>query len=358
MSSEAATNRTEATAETRVAETRPLGYSRRSRLSSLTGVKVTSTGSFVPPQTVTNEDLADLGYDSDWIVQRTGILSRRKLPSGMATSDMAFTAAQRCLDACAAELCEIDLVVVATMTPDSPVPSTACLIQERLGLRAAAMDLNAACAGFMYGLATGAQFIKAGTCRSVLVVGADTNTRIINPSDQKTFPLFGDGAGAVLLARGGEHQGLVSYTLGAEGEGAELLGIPAGGSRQPLTPELLAQGEQFIKMDGRSVFKWAVRLLTDSLNDVLLHAGATIDDVDLVILHQANIRIIEAAADDLGIDRDRLWVNLDQYGNTSAGSIPLGLDEAVRAGRVQRGDKILLCGFGAGLAWGAALVQW
>jgi 3-oxoacyl-[acyl-carrier-protein] synthase-3 len=333
-------------------------FSQRSGLSSLTGVAWLGTGCHVPQEVVTNADLARLGYDSDWIVQRTGIQSRRRAPATVATGDMAFHAARHCLHAAETDGSEIDLVLVATMTPDQPVPSTACLLQQRLGLRAGAMDINAACAGFMYALITGAQFIKTGTCRQVLVVGADTNTRIVNPDDPKTYPLFGDGAGAVLLGSGQEDQGLLAYTLGSEGEGADLLSIPAGGSRTPLTPQRMAAGQQYIHMDGRPVFKWAVRLLADTIADVLGFAQVTMDEIRLVILHQANLRIMEAAAEAAGIPRDRLLVNLDRYGNTSAASIPLGLDEARRLGQIERGDKLLLCGFGAGLAWGTAIIQW
>lgn len=336
----------------------PEGASKRSHLRSLTGVQVLSTGSYVPEQVVTNDDLAKLGYDSDWIVQRTGITSRRKLPDGMATSDMAVAAAERCLENAPIEPSEIDLVLVGTMTPDRTVPAAACLVQQRLGLTAGAMDVNAACAGFMYAFSTAAQFVRSGGSQNALVIGADTNTRIVNPDDPKTYPLFGDGAGAVLLSSGGNDQGLTAYTLGAEGTGPEVLGIPGGGSLEPLTPESLADGQQYISMDGRSVFKWAVRLVADAIRDVVLHADLTLDAIDLVILHQANIRIIEAAVDDLGIDRERLVINLDRFGNTSAGSIPLGLDEAHRAGRIERGDRILLCGFGAGLAWGACVLTW
>ncbi len=353
MSSQSVTN--EAERPTAVPDD---SVSRRSRLRSLTGVTWLGTGSHVPQQTVTNADLAELGCDSDWIVQRTGIQTRRRAPAGVATSDLAYHAAVHCLHSAKTDGSAVDLVLVATMTPDQPVPSTACLLQQRLGLRAAAMDLNAACAGFMYALITGAQFIKTGACRQVLVIGADTNTRIVNPADPKTYPLFGDGAGAVLLGGGKEDQGLLAYTLGSEGEGADLLAIPAGGSRAPLTPQRMAAGQQYIHMDGRPVFKWAVRLLADTISDVLEYAQVPMGDIRLVILHQANLRIIEAAADAAGIPRSRLLVNLDRYGNTSAGSIPLGLDEARRLGQIQRGDKLLLCGFGAGLAWGTAVFQW
>jgi 3-oxoacyl-[acyl-carrier-protein] synthase-3 len=299
-----------------------------------------------------------MGFDAEWILQRTGIKSRRRLPADMATSDMVVAAAEHCLNGVGIARAQIDLLIVATMTPDSPAPSTACLVQERLGLRAAAMDVNAACAGFMYALITGAQFVRTGTCRNVLVVGADTNTRIVNPADRKTFPLFGDAAGAVLLGPGAKEQGLLAFTLGAEGDGADLLRIPAGGSRRPLTAQLLEQGQHFIQMDGRSVFKWAVRVLVDTIHDVLLRARLSVSDLRLVILHQANLRIMAAAAADLGIKDEQMWVSVDRYGNTSAASIPLGLDEARRSRRVQPGDKVLLCGFGAGLAWGACILQW
>jgi 3-oxoacyl-[acyl-carrier-protein] synthase III len=220
------------------------------------------------------------------------------------------------------------------------------------------MDVGAACAGFMYALVTGMQFVKTGCARRVLVVGTDVMTRTINPADKKTFPLFGDGAGAVLLGAGSDDQGLLAYSLGADGSGADLLSIPAGGSRQPLTHDLLAAGRQFIQMDGRAVFKWAVKLLADSIRSVVAAAGLTMDDLSLVILHQANRRILDAAAQSLGIAPEKLVINLDRYGNTSAGSIPLALDEVLAANRLHRGDHVLLSGFGAGLAWGTGVLRW
>jgi 3-oxoacyl-[acyl-carrier-protein] synthase-3 len=238
------------------------------------------------------------------------------------------------------------------------LPATATAVQDRLGLNCAAMDLSAACAGFMYALVTGAQFVAAGTSRYVLVVGADTNSRVMNPDDKKTFPLFGDGAGAVLLAKGKDTQGLVSYTLGADGSGTELLIRPGGGSRTPLIASCAPGPEWFVKMEGRPVFKWAVRLLEDSSRQVLAAAGFDTPDVDLWILHQANIRILDAAVDALAIDRRKVVTHLERYGNTSAGSVPIALDESLRAGRFKRGDLLLLSGFGGGLSWGTALVRW
>jgi 3-oxoacyl-[acyl-carrier-protein] synthase-3 len=244
------------------------------------------------------------------------------------------------------------------MTPDSPMPTTACLIQQRLGCIAPALEINAACSGFMYALVTGMQFVKTGCSRRVLVIGVDLMSRTVNPADKRTYPLFGDGGGAVLLGPGQPEQGFVSYTLGAEGDAEGWLCQPAGGTREPITPEVLAAGRQYIHMEGRSVFKWAVRVLVDSSSDVLRHARLSPHDMDLVIFHQANARIIDAAVDGLQFDRQRVIMNLDRYGNTSAGSMPLALDEACRLNRVHRGDRLLLSGFGGGLSWGTAIMHW
>jgi 3-oxoacyl-[acyl-carrier-protein] synthase-3 len=321
-------------------------------------VQILGVGSYAPPEVVTNNDLVAQGYDPEWIVQRTGILERRRAAPDMATSDLAHEAALQCIANAGVEASEIDLIVVATMTPDTLAPSAACHLQRRLGSKAPAMDVNAACAGFMYALATAMQFVAGGGAKLALVVGADVMSRTVHADQKKTFPLFGDGAGAVLIGRGTPQQGLLSYTLGAEGEGADLLYIPGGGSREPLTEESLAAGKQFLLMDGRSVFKWAVRLLGDTIADVLAHAELMPREIDHYVLHQANSRIIDAAVESLGIEREKVIVNLDRYGNTSAGSIPLALDEAYAAGRIQAGDRLLLCGFGAGLAWGTAIMQW
>jgi 3-oxoacyl-[acyl-carrier-protein] synthase III len=331
----------------------------RSRLTKLTGIKIAATGSFVPERIVPNEELADLGCDSDWIVQRTGIKERRYAAADVATSDLAIAAAKDCLARAGVSTSDVDLIVVATITPDQLTPSTACLVQNSLGCVCPAMDVNAACAGFMYALVTAAQFVKCGTARNALVIGAEVMSRTVNPADIKTFPLFGDGAGAVLL-QPGDHaeQGFAAYTLGAEGVGASALCIPGGGSREPLSAESLNTGRQYLTMDGRTVFKWAVRVIEDSTIDVLGFAGWKPSDLQCVILHQANLRIIDSAVEDFEFERDRLLINVDRYGNTSAASIPLALDEAVKEGRIQRGDKLLLSGFGSGLAWGTAAVCW
>jgi 3-oxoacyl-[acyl-carrier-protein] synthase-3 len=330
----------------------------RSPLRRLTGVQIVGTGSYVPAQVVTNEALASLGCDADWIIQRTGIRERRHAPPEMSTSDMAVAAAERCIQAAGVDRREIDLLVLATLSPDYLLPATAAAVQNRLGLNCAAMDVSAACAGFMYAIVTGMQFVATGSSKYALVVGADTNSRVMNPDDKKTFPLFGDGAGAVLLTKGSGEQGLISYTLGADGSGEQLLIRPAGGSRVPLDAEHRNGSSWFVKMDGRPVFKWAVRLLDDSARQVLEAAGLRTPDVKLWVFHQANIRILDAAADALAIDRRKIETHIDRYGNTSAGSVPIALDEAFRAGRFARGDLLLLCGFGGGLSWGTALMRW
>ncbi|MCP4813246.1 MAG: ketoacyl-ACP synthase III [Planctomycetaceae bacterium] len=327
-------------------------------IQSLTGVEVIATGACAPSEIVRNEDLAQLGYDADWIVQRTGIRERRRAPADQATSDVALAAARHCLQQAQLEAEDLDFILVATMTPDHMTPSTACVVQQGLGAHCPALDLNAACAGFMYGLITGMHFIHSGTYQRVMVIGADLLSRIVDPKDKKTYPLFGDGAGAVLLGGNDNNPGLLAFTLGADGSGGESLWVPGGGSREPLTESTMTAGRQYLQMDGRAVFKWAVRTITESVTAVMQHAGIEKKDLSLVVFHQANMRIIDAATDHLGLDPDQVFVNLDRYGNTSAASIPLALEEACQQGRVQRGDKVLLSGFGAGLAWGSAILQW
>jgi 3-oxoacyl-[acyl-carrier-protein] synthase-3 len=282
---------------------------------------------------------------------------------------------------------EIDLLLVTTITPDYPTPSTACVLQQKLGCCAPSMDINAACSGFVYGLITAAQFVHSGAARNALVVGAEVMSRTISPEDVKTYPLFGDGAGALLLQpadvtddlplrdihlRGipmrydephaqstmhGSMPGILAYTLGSEGN-IQALCTPGGGSREPLTVDGIAAGRQYMRMEGRSVFKWAVRCIVDSCNDIVSAAGYSMEDVDLLVLHQANVRIMDAAVESFSIPRDRVIVNLDRYGNTSAASVPLALDEAHRQGKIPRGSLVLLCGFGSGLTWGTALLRW
>jgi 3-oxoacyl-[acyl-carrier-protein] synthase-3 len=253
---------------------------------------------------------------------------------------------------------EVDLLVVGTFTPDMAFPSTANLVQDLLDLACPAFDVQAACAGFVFALVTAAQFVGTGNSRCALAIGGDCNSRIINPGDQKSFPLFGDGAGAVLLAPGEPDQGLLAYQLGSDGSGWDLLSRPACGSRIPPSTAVLEQGLHYLTMDGRAVFKWAVRILADSALAVLTHAGCAVRDIRWFIPHQANVRIIHAATDVLGFHRDSVFKNLERYGNTSAGSIPIALDELNRQGRIERGNLLLTSGFGAGLNWGTALLRW
>jgi 3-oxoacyl-[acyl-carrier-protein] synthase-3 len=248
--------------------------------------------------------------------------------------------------------------VLATLSPDYLMPATAPTVQDRLGLNCAAMDVSAACAGFMYAMITAMQYVSTGCSNAALVIGADTNSRVMNPDDKKTYPLFGDGAGAVLITKGSTEQGLLSYTLGADGTGEQLLIRLKGGARNYLDGTVAGGAEWFVKMDGRPVFKWAVRLLEDSSRQVLEAAGFKTTDVGLWVFHQANIRILDAASDALAIDRNKVETHLDRYGHTSAGRVPIALDEALRGSRFNRGDLLLLCGFGGGLSWGTALMRW
>ena len=331
----------------------------RPRCRRLTGVRIVGTGSYVPDAVITNDHLHKrFGFDSEWIVKRTGILERRHALPHQATSDLCYEASQNCIDKTGVDPRDIDLIVLATFTPDMSFPSTACLLQDRLRISGAALEVQAACAGFMYALITGAAYVASGASSTALIIGGDCNSRILNPADIKTYPLFGDGAGAVLLGRGSPEQGLLSLSLGADGGGGDLLSRPAGGSRMKLTPEALSKGLHYMYMDGRAVFRWAVAILCDTIQDVLRDAGLTPGDVDLYIPHQANIRIINASIDVLKIPRNKVFNNLDRYGNTSAGSIPLALDEAVSEGRVRPGSLLVLSGFGAGLAWGTAVMRW
>lgn len=329
------------------------------RTNSLLGIQVISCGSYVPENVVTNEDLQEsAGFDPDWISQRTGILERRYAAPEEATSNLCIAAARRAIRRAGVDPQDIDLVLVGTFTPDFAFPSTACLVQDALGLDAAAVDLQAACAGFMYALTTGAQYVATGNSKLALIIGGDCNSRVVDPTDQRTAPLFGDGAGAVLIAQGDPHQGLMCYQIGADGSGGSLLECPAGGSRRPIDHDAIDAGRHYLKMDGRNVFKWAVRVLTDTIELMLEKSGMSVHDVDLFVLHQANIRIINYAMEQLGIPEDKVFNNLHKFGNTSGGSIPIALDEAFQAGRINRGDTIMMSGFGAGLSWGTGLLRW
>ncbi|MDB5334905.1 MAG: fabH 4 [Planctomycetaceae bacterium] len=329
------------------------------RTNSLLGVQILSTGSYVPDVVVTNQQMqAQCGVDPDWIVQRTGIHERRYCRPEQATSDLCVEAARRAIRNGRVDPSEIDMLVVGTFTPDFTCPSTAAIVQDKLGLDCGAFDVQAACAGFMYALVTAAQYVATGNSQMALVIGGDCNSRIVNPKDNRVAPLYGDGAGAVILTAGDSHQGLLCYQLGADGGGGPLLDRRSGGTRHPTTKEDLDDGLQFLQMDGRNVFKWAVQTVSNTIELMLNRTGIDIDDVSLYLMHQANVRIIDNVAEQLAIPQDRLFKNLQKYGNTSAGSIPIALDEAVQAGRVHRGDTLLMTGFGGGLTWGTSLFRW
>ena len=338
--------------------------SRNSRQApNLAGIRILGTGMYAPSNVVRNEDLARLGYDSDWIIQRTGIAARCHATGGEATSDLAFKAARQCLERANVDPREVDLIILATVTPDHLTPSASCILQAKLGCQAPAMDLNAACSGFVYGLITASQFVKTGTCRNALVVGAEVLSNIVDPGDKKTFPIFGDGAGAVLIASDPEADpenpsGILSSRISADGTYWDKLFIPAGGSREPIGESTFEKRRHFLSMEGRCVFKWAVRLIPEVVQEMLDKSGLKKDDIDLFVFHQANLRILDAAVDSLGIDPAKVFINLDKYGNTSAASIPISLHEAVCQGRIKPGSTVLMAGFGGGLTWGSCVFRW
>ena len=315
---------------------------------------------FLPEKVETNDDLQNEfpSWNLDLIYSKTGIRARHIAAPDECASDLGVQAAEKLFSDHQVDPESIDFLLFCTQTPDYPLPTTACLVQDKLGLDAPAVDLQAACSGFIYSMVTGAQFVATGNSKMALVIGGDCNSRIVDPQDRRIAPLFGDGAGAVLMTRGEPHQGLICYQMGADGSGGPLLQCPVGGTRHPVTVDDVEAGRQYLAMDGSAVFKWAVRVLTDTIELVLSKSGMSIHDVSLYLVHQANKRIIDSAVSQLGIDPERVFSNLQRYGNTSAGSIPLALDEAFQAGRINRGDTILMCGFGAGLTWGTTLFRW
>lgn len=308
---------------------------------------------------MTNFDLERIVDTSDeWITTRTGIKERRVATSSETTSTFALLASQKALEHARVSPEELDCIIVATVTPDMLFPSTACILQHALGAKNAfAFDLEAGCTGFVYALAVAEKYLLAEGKGKALVVGAETLSKIVDWQDRATCVLFGDGAGAAVLGLD-ERPGILATYLGADGSGAHLLELPAGGSRMPATLETVNQRLHYIKMNGNEVFKFAVRVVEEASLKVLAKAQKTVDDVHLFIPHQANVRIIQSAAKRLGIPEEKVFVNVDRYGNTSAASIPIALDEALRTQRIKEGDIVLLVGFGAGLTWGAALIEW
>lgn len=325
------------------------------RTCSITGV-----GSYVPERVLTNAELEKMVDTTDeWITSRTGIKERRIAAADEATSDLASKAALRAMASAGVRGEDLDLIIVATITPDMPFPATACLVQQKIGaVRGAALDIEAACSGFIYGIAIGQQFITSHTYDTVLVVGAEKLSSIVDWSDRNTCVLFGDGAGAAILQNRPRSHGLLTACMGADGSKAGLLCMPAGGSRIPATSESVSSRLHFLRMDGKETFKNAVMAMYTAAKEALARCDVGVDQIKCIIPHQANRRIIQAVTERLEAPEDRVFVNLDRYGNTSAASVAIALDEAVREGRITRGDLVLLIVFGAGLTWGAALIEW
>lgn len=322
--------------------------------------KIVSTGSYVPEKILTNIDLEKIVDTSDeWITERTGIKERRIARDEQAASDLAYEASRKALKAAGLKAKDINLIIVATVTGDMPLPSTACILQDRLDAKkAAAFDINAACSGFIYGLTVANSFIKSGSFRRILVVGSEILSKFTDWEDRTTCVLFGDGAGAAILEATEEDRGIISARIHSDGSLWDLLHTPGGGSRNPTSRETLKKRMHYIKMRGNETFKVAVRTLESLVVETLKESNLKPSQLSLLIPHQANIRIIQATAKRLDLPMDRVMINLDKYGNTSAASIPIALDEAVRTGRIKEGDYILLEAFGGGLTWASALIKW
>ena len=331
-------------------------------MTQLRHAAITGTGSYLPEQVVTNLDLEKMVDTTDeWIQQRTGIVERRIAEEDVATSDLCVHAARWAIKNAHIDPLDIDMILVATVTPDTFFPSTACYVQKGIGAKdASAMDISAACAGFLYGLDLADGMIKSGRCDTILVVGGEIFNNIIDWNDRSTCVLFGDGAGAAIVQATDEpDKGILASYIGSDGDYADidLLGIPAGGSRMPVTAEAIDQKLDKLQMNGREVFKLGVRLMPEAAQRVLREADVSVEEIDLLIPHQANLRIIEAVGDRLGVPREKVYINVDKYGNTSAATIIIALDEAIREGRAKPGDLLLFVTFGAGLTWGSTLLR-
>ena len=327
--------------------------------TTMRNAAITGWGMAVPERVLTNADLERMVETSDeWITSRTGIKERRIVGPEDSTTSLSVTAARQALDTAGLSADDIDLIVVATCTPDQFLVSQACLVQAELGGTAGAFDLGAACSGFVYALAVGSQFVQTGLHERVMVIGVDTLTRFVDYTDRSTCILFGDGAGAVVLEATDEPRGLLSTVLGADGAGYKHLYIPGWGAFVPESAELFPEYRPYLHMNGQEVFRFAVRVMGDAAVEAVEKANLTFDDVDMMIPHQANMRIIDAAARRLALPREKVWVNLDRYGNTSAASIPIALFEAAEAGKLEEGDNVVLVAFGGGLAWAAGMVRW
>jgi 3-oxoacyl-[acyl-carrier-protein] synthase III len=323
-------------------------------------VEIAGWGKYLPAHVVSNFDLEKMVDTSDeWIKTRSGIAERRVVAPEEATSDIAAYAGREAMRRAGIGPEDLDLIVLSTVTPDYPsIPATASLVQQRLGARCGAFDVVAGCSGFVYGLVVASQFVMTGSCRNVLLIGAEALSRVVDWTDRTTCVLFGDGAGAVVLRPTEREGGLLSFSLGSDGAGKDHLIIPAGGTRTPATHETVERGDHYLKMNGREVFKFASRILPRSFHEVLTKAGIGPEEIDLLIPHQANIRIIDSARDSLGVEDDVVYVNVDRYGNTSAASIPVALCEAMDENRLRPGSLLAMVAFGAGLSWGSAIWRW
>jgi len=317
-------------------------------------------GAAVPAGRLTNADLeARVDTSDQWIVERTGIRERRYAAEGETTATLAIEAGANAIKNAGLTPDAIDLLIVATTTPEQPIPHTGAFVGDGLGLRCGSFDINVGCAGFIYELVTGAALLQAGNLGHVLVIGCETLSRIVDPRDRGTCIIFGDGAAAVVLApTTDDGAGILGWDLGCDGSATGLVGLPAGGSRLPASQDTIDEGLHYLKMQGQEVFRRAVRTVVESANVTVERSGITIDDIDWFIPHQANLRIIEAASSRLGIPSERTVVNIERYGNTSAASIPLAMSEAADDGRVRDGDLVLMSGMGAGMAWGSVVVRW
>ncbi len=325
------------------------------RSSTISGI-----GRYVPKRVMTNAELEHFVDTTDeWIVSRTGIRERRIADPAEASSDLAYEASKEALEDAGVTPEQIDLIIVGTATPDMLFPATACILQDRLGARdAGAFDLSAACSSWGYGAAVAHGYIASGQAETVLVVGAETLSKITNWKDRSTCVLFGDCAGAVVMTACEAGQGFLSFHLGSDGSGGALIALPAGGSRLPASYDTIERGQHYLTMNGREVFKFAVRCIPRTIEEVVRRAGLSIEDVDWFIPHQANIRIIDAAAERLGQPKEKFFVNVERYGNTSSASVPVALYEAVRAGRIKEGDVAVMVAFGGGLTWASCAIRW
>lgn len=340
--------------------TRPFVNPRARHDFGLRSCSIVAAGSCLPERVVATAELGrKLGKDSDWILTRTGIRERRIAAKSELTSDLAAQAAQRALHHANLSGADVDLVIVATNTPDMLFPATACLVQSKIGARrCAAFDLKAAGAGFLYALEIGQQFVATRCCETVLVIGAEKLSSVVDPQNCDTSILFGDGAGAVLLQHRDGSAGLLTSCLGSDGDKANLLTMPAGGSRLPASRNSVADGLHYLQMNGPEMFKQAVQAMHRAAQEALHQSGLTVSQIRCIIPHQSNQRITDAFADKLGAAPEQVFSNIEKRGNTSAASIPIALDEAVQAGRIARGDLVLLVGFGGGLTWGATVLEW